>query len=231
MNEIVELEEAIEAKTEYSALVVPIGGISTYPTMIIQSTHFPNLIDTAAHEWIHNHLIFRPLGIQYSASSALRTMNETTANISGTEIMEEVIHLYFPEYLQTEDITPETVNAVARISADDNSQPFIFAQEMYETRNHVDELLAAGNIEQAEKYMEARRQFFWENGYHIRKLNQAYFAFYGAYADSPFSAAGSDPVGEDVRLFRSQQPDLKSFLWKMSWMYNYRQLRFAARSF
>ncbi len=48
-----------------------------------------------------------------------------------------------------------------------------------------DELLAAGKIEEAEAYMEARRQVFWDNGYAIRKLNQAYFAFYGAYADVP----------------------------------------------
>ena len=52
--------------------------------------------------------------------------------------------------------------------------------------------------------MEARRRIFWENGYKIRKLNQAYFAFYGAYADKPFSAAGADPVGNDVRLLRAR---------------------------
>ena len=102
---------------------------------------------------------------------------------------------------------------------------------MYQTRVHVDELLAQGKIKDAENFMDAQRQIFWENGYQLRKLNQAYFSFYGAYADSPFSAAGSDPVGEDVRLFRSQQDSLASFVWKMSWMFNYRQLRIAARAF
>jgi hypothetical protein len=47
--------------------------------------------------------------------------------------------------------------------------------------------------------MEARRVFFWEHGYRIRKLNQAYFAFHGAYADEPGGAAGDDPVGSAVR--------------------------------
>ena len=47
--------------------------------------------------------------------------------------------------------------------------------------------------------MEQRRQLFVENGYYIRKLNQAYFAFYGAYADVPGGAAGEDPVGPAVR--------------------------------
>jgi hypothetical protein len=40
----------------------------------------------------------------------------------------------------------------------------------------------AGKVELAEEFMEERRQFFWKKGYHIRKLNQAYFAFHGAYA-------------------------------------------------
>ena len=44
--------------------------------------------------------------------------------------------------------------------------------------------------------MEARREIFWQNGYAIRKLNQAYFAFYGAYADIPGGPAGEDPVAE-----------------------------------
>ncbi len=51
--------------------------------------------------------------------------------------------------------------------------------------------------------MELRRQVFVDHGYIIRKLNQAYFAFYGAYADSPVSAAGEDPVGEAVRELRA----------------------------
>ena len=74
---------------------------------------------------------------------------------------------------------------------------------MHKTRVNVDEMLADGKIDQAEDYMEARRQFFWENGYHIRKLNQAYFAFHGAYADTPGGTAGAseDPVGEAVRNF------------------------------
>ena len=77
---------------------------------------------------------------------------------------------------------------------------------MHTTRVTVDALLAAGKINEAESYMEQRRQLFVQNGYTIRKLNQAYFAFYGAYADVPGGAAGEDPVGPAVRaLARSQQ--------------------------
>ena len=90
---------------------------------------------------------------------------------------------------------------------------------MHETRVRVDELLAQGKVEEAEEYMEARREFFWEHGYrHIRRLNQAYFAFYGAYADAPGGAAGADPVGEAVRAVWDQTQDPVEFLRKMAWV-------------
>jgi hypothetical protein len=96
---------------------------------------------------------------------------------------------------------------------------------MRTTRLEVDRLLAEGKIEEAERYMEARRQFFWENGYLIRKLNQAYFAFYGAYADQPGGAAGEDPVGAAVRDLRKNAPSLAAFVNQMSWMFSYSQLQ------
>ncbi len=64
--------------------------------------------------------------------------------------------------------------------------------------------LPQGKIDEAETYMEQRRQLFWQNGYLIRKLNQAYFAFHGAYADVPGGAAGEDPVGPAVRALREK---------------------------
>ena len=73
------------------------------------------------------------------------------------------------------------------------------------TRETADQMLAAGKIDEAEAYMEQRRQLFWDHGYQIRKLNQAYFAFHGAYADQPGGAAGEDPVGAAVRKLRAQK--------------------------
>jgi hypothetical protein len=81
------------------------------------------------------------------------------------------------------------------------------------TRVEVDRLLAEGRIVEAEHYMEARRQFFWQNGFPIRKINQAYFAFYGAYNDAPGGgAAGEDPVGPAVVAYRERFDDLSDFL-------------------
>jgi hypothetical protein len=78
--------------------------------------------------------------------------------------------------------------------------------------------------------MEQRRQLFWENGYGIRKLNQAYFAFHGAYADEPLSAAGEDPVGAAVRALRAQSPSLAHFLNRISWMTSFEQLKQAVEA-
>ena len=73
--------------------------------------------------------------------------------------------------------------------------------------------------------MEERRELFWENGYQIRKLNQAYFAFYGAYADEPGGAAGEDPVGAAVRQLRAQSLSLAHFIKRIAWMSSYEQLQ------
>jgi hypothetical protein len=86
---------------------------------------------------------------------------------------------------------------------------------MRETRVWVDELLAQGRIEDAEAYMEERRRMFVEHGYAIRKLNQAYFAFYGAYADQP-GAAGEDPIGPAVREVFAHSPDIHTFVTSLA---------------
>ena len=80
---------------------------------------------------------------------------------------------------------------------------------------------------EAEAYMEQRRQFFFDNGYAIRKLNQAYFAFYGAYADVPGGAAGEDPVGPAVRALRAKSASLTDFLKTISQMDSFQQLQAA----
>jgi hypothetical protein len=96
---------------------------------------------------------------------------------------------------------------------------------MRETRLEVDRLLALGEVDAAEDYMEQRRQFFWENGYLIRKLNQAYFAFYGAYNDEPGGgAAGEDPVGPAVVAYRAKFDNLADFLNAISWIDSYEGL-------
>ena len=110
----------------------------------------------------------------------------------------------------------------------DQPPKFDFRKEMNITRLHADQLLAEGKIEQAEEYMEERRLVFWENGYHsLRRLNQAYFAFHGAYADEPGGAAGTveDPIGSAVRALRMKSTSLLQFLNRASWITSYADLQ------
>jgi hypothetical protein len=127
---------------------------------------------------------------------------------------------YYPELLPPPPPPPNEDDA-----AEPPPQAFDFREEMRETRVTVDQLLAEGKIEQAEEYMEARRKIFWDNGYRLRKLNQAYFAFYGSYADQPGGAAGEDPVGAAVRALYNESPSLADFLKRISWMTTFEDLQ------
>lgn len=83
---------------------------------------------------------------------------------------------------------------------------------MNETRVTVDALLAEGKVEAAEAYMAQRQAFFFDHGYPIRKLNQAYFAFYGGYQVGGVpGVAGEDPIGPALRDLRAASPTLHDF--------------------
>lgn len=215
------LENRVDSGLNVSSLVVPVGGLGSYPTMVMRTTALDWLSDTIAHEWTHNWLTLRPLGLNYETSPELRTMNETTASIAGHEISMLVLKRYYPELAAGYAI--QAVSLPLRPARAD----FNFNTEMHITRVHVDELLAQGEITEAETYMEQRRQFFWQNGYAIRKLNQAYFAFYGAYADTPGGPAGEDPVGPAVRTLRGQSATLTDFLKTIAQMDSFQQLQAA----
>jgi hypothetical protein len=88
----------------------------------------------------------------------------------------------------------------------------------------VDALLAEGKVEEAEAYMEERRQVFWDEGYQIRKLNQAFFAFYGGYAAEPGGASGGDPIGPMLREIRAASPSLRAFLDTMGGVTSFEDL-------
>ena len=228
------LENRVAESLDVSTLTVPIGGVGVYPTMVTETTNLPWLLDTIAHEWTHNYLNLRPLGLNYNATPETRTMNETTASIAGNEIGTYVIQKYYPELAlthPTETASTRRDNWVAfgflpfPSSGFNDDPPFDYRAEMHETRVTADQLLAEGKIEEAEAYMEKRRELFWQNGYLIRKLNQAYFAFYGAYADVPGGAAGEDPVGPAVRALRAQSASLADFVNKISLMTSFDQLK------
>jgi hypothetical protein len=220
LEDQIQLEKEVETNLGVSALVVPVGGIGTYPTMIEHSTDLVWLFEVVAHEWVHNYLTLRPLGLSYETSQELRTMNETVASILGKEIGRRALELYYP------DRVPPPAPEEPAPSIPGEPPAFDFRAEMRETRVTVDRLLAEGRIDEAESYMEERRQFFWRNGYHhIRRINQAYFAFYGTYADEPGGAAGEDPVGEAVRMLWGRIHSPAKFLRTMAWMNEFSDLQ------
>jgi hypothetical protein len=184
---------------DLSAYTTAIGGLAAYPAMLLENGSIDWVADTMAHEWVHHYLIFHPLGWEYFDNAEARTINETTASLVGEWAGQEVILHFYSEYLNRTKGLPNPLSD-EKSSEDQTAIPprFDFRAEMRETRVQVDELLTKGNIAEAEDYMEARRQYFIAHGYNLRRLNQAYFAFHGAYASQP-GAAGRDPIGPAVR--------------------------------
>jgi hypothetical protein len=209
--------ESIEAAVDspdFSSLVVAIGGISAWPAIVQAWPDLTWLVQVTPHEWTHHYLSFYPLGWEYGHSHETRTINETVATIVGQEVGHQVLARYYPDLLP-----PPPDEPADQVLPDEDQTPespeFDFRAEMHLTRVEVDRLLEAGQIEEAEVYMELRRQFFWEHGYQIRKLNQAYFAFHGAYAAEP-GATGEDPIGPAVRRLREQSSSLQGFIRRVA---------------
>jgi len=218
--------EAMEARIDglgYSALVVRLGGFGgLYPSLVAESASLTFLVQTATEEWLHQYLAFTPLGFRYvlhllsiARSYEVVTLNETTAPIISEEICAEVLTRYYPALLPAESPGPET---------EEDPTAFSFDREMRTIRLRVDDLLAQDRIDEAEAYMTECRDYLAEHGYHIRKLNQAYFAFHGTYAAEPASV---DPIGEEVRALRAQSASLSAFLNRMAGITSRQELRSA----
>lgn len=210
--------EELERRTDelgVSSLVVPTGGMGSYPPIIPETSPLPSVIGGVIHEWVHNYLYFYPLGQHYSHSQELITMNETIASLVEEELSLLLEKRYYPEiYAQRMEPSRE---AEERVEAGE----FDFNAFMRETRLKVDELLAAGKVEEAETYMEERRKRLVEKGYYIRKLNQAYFAFHGSYATAPTSVS---PIGGQMKELRKRSPSLAHFLRTVAQMKSYQEL-------
>ena len=212
--EMARIEDQVGSSLDKSTLVEGTGGFSSYPTMVIESSSMRWVLSTIAHEWGHTYLAFRPLGWHYFDNGDTRTINETTVSILGDEIADLALARYYPE-----KVPPPTWPRPFSMRPDwwtpDQAEqpPFEFGPFMRQTRLHVDDLLADGRIEEAETYMAARRQILVANGYAIRRLNQAYFAFHGSYA---VGAAATDPIGGKLRALRNQTGSLVAFVRTVS---------------
>jgi hypothetical protein len=195
--------QSIEAQADDAdtvSLVVPIGGMAAYPAIVHEDSTYAGTVGTAAHEWVHHYLSFYPLGQSWGRDGDANTLNETTANVAEDAIRQLYFEHYpidFPDGMDGRGPAPLT------------SDGFDFNAEMHALRVQVDQLLAEGKVTEAEHLMDEKRLDFIRHGYAIRKLNQAYFAFYGTYANT---SASTDPIGPKVERVMQLTGSVDGFL-------------------
>ncbi|MDA0256458.1 MAG: hypothetical protein O3C25_01770, partial [Chloroflexi bacterium] len=83
------------------------------------------------------------------------------------------------------------------------------AEVLRALRLEVDELLASGRVAEAERRMEQVREELGDEGIRIRRINQAYFAWFGSYAARADSV---DPLGDELRELRERLGSHDAFL-------------------
>jgi hypothetical protein len=210
--------EASADSTGVSSLVAPIGGLATYPSMVLEQDSAQGAFASVAHEWMHQYLIFYPLGAGYWNNQETRDINETTAELIGQEVGTQVATAL--------GLLPQPSSPRPSVRPRPGSG-FTFQTFMRDTRAHTEQLLAAGQVDEAEAYMRARRDELQQHGYYIRKLNQAYFALYGSYGENA-AASPTNPIPALLHKLRDQSPTLADFVVKIREVTTIAQLRAAA---
>ena len=203
------IERELFEEHDLSALVDNIAGLSTYPTIVSDQSTLRSVLRTAVHEWLHAYLFFRPLGWNWRRSPEMFSLNETVAELAGNELGDAVF------VRMGGDLTVAQSRYLPRHERD-----AFFTREMRETRHTVDDLLSEGRVEEAEEYMKRRWWRLRLGGYGLRKLNQAYLAFRGRYAEGPSSVS---PIGPQVRALRAAHPDTASFIKTVERVSSYRE--------
>ena len=192
---IIAKEQAVERDGELSALVEQIAGAATYPSVVAPDGDYLDLVETIAHEWVHQYLYFKPLGVRVVESEELRTLNETVANIAGRDLAMLVVARF-----------PLPAGAAATPGPGSSIDVGAVLRQL---RLDVGELLGQGDIDEAERLMEQRRRELAAQGVVYRRINQAFFAFRSVYADDP---ASIDPIGEQVQTLREREGSVGAFL-------------------
>ncbi len=189
--------ESMVDDSDVVSLVVSTGGLATYPAMVLEGSRPTAALAAVAHEWSHGYLFFSPLGLRYWSSSEARAINETAAEMVGQELGAVLLR-----ELGFGDVQPPP-GPIAR------GRDREFGTILRATRIEVERLLALGQIEAAEALMRGRRDELAALGFEVRKLNQAYFAFYGSYGDA---AAGASPIPAQLRQLRAESASVAQFL-------------------
>ncbi|MDP7534998.1 MAG: hypothetical protein QGI88_14660 [SAR202 cluster bacterium] len=214
-----EMEASLLESDDLAALVIDIGGVATYPASLYDGGNLRGTLRTATHEWLHHYFFFRPLGQNMFKSSEMQVVNETAADLAGRELGDMAYRFLGGTIGKSKDVAPVR-SSPAPEPPPEPADRFDFDSEMRETRQRTDQLLADGDIAEAEAYMERQRQVFVANGHPIRKINQAYFAFNGTYAESAGSAS---PIGGQLRRFRESVADIGEFVERIRGVSDYEE--------
>ena len=199
LEEAIELEAMEERDGERSALAEPVAGAATYPSIVAPRADDGRLVEIVAHEWVHQFLFFKPLGIRYFISVELTTLNETVADIAGRELAALVLRAY-----------PLAPDLAAQLEASRRPAPTVDGGAVLrQLRLDVEVLLGRGEVDAAEALMEQRREELAAQGVVYRRINQAFFAARAVYADSP---ASIDPIGPKLSALREQSGSVGAFL-------------------
>ena len=216
LREVVARERAREADdANVSALALRTGGVALYPAVVSSRRSYAGTVATAAHEWVHHYLSFYPLGLSYFRSQDLRTMNETVADIAGDEVAARVLERFGDPTVGSGDGAVDSADEARERRARRD-------ETLRELHLAVDDLLARGRIAEAERLMEQARDDLAAGGIVIRRINQAYFAWFGTYAAR---ADSIHPLGEELRALRARIGSLSLFLSEVREVASRRELR------
>lgn len=201
LNAAIAMEERTESEdSSIAALIVGIGGLSTYPAILDNGRSYRATVSTAAHEWTHHYLAFHTLGFGVPSGDRL-TINETVADI----VAEELTILLIERFGDPTDLTGR--DGSTQIGGSENTVDR--GRGLRDLRLEVDELLATDNVEMAERRMEEVRIELQDAGIYIRRINQAYFAWIGNYAARSDTV---DTLGMQLREIRRNAGSVGEFL-------------------
>ncbi len=86
VNAIESMENSLQEQSNLSGIVIQVGGVATYPTVIPPVGDLTRLLELTAHEWLHTHFFFHPFGQALFRDAEMFTLNETVANLFGREV-------------------------------------------------------------------------------------------------------------------------------------------------
>lgn len=216
LGEVVARERELEADDEgISALALRTGGVALYPAVVSSRRSYAGTVATSAHEWVHHYLSFYPLGLSYFRSQDLRTMNETVADIAADEVAARVLERFGDPTVGAEDALVDSAGEARERRA-------LRDETLRKLHLAVDDLLSGGRIAEAERLMEQTRDELAAAGIVVRRINQAYFAWFGTYAAR---ADAIHPLGEELRALRARIGSLALFLSEVREVASPRELR------